>query len=261
MKRLSCIVALAFAAAMAAAVPMTASWIEGKVEVRVGSAWKPISMGDALDSASIVRLSSNSLAEFSSGSRKVALSSEGTYNLETLLAAGPGQAGKTSTVVNKLSRVVDSKTPRSTVVAGVRGDFEGTPEKTIWAVDEDDPESLAEEGRALIDGERYADAADRFRRAAEEAIGQKRDEYRYAQAWSLAAANDLLGAIKVLRPMEASGFYAVPRAILLARLNLDTGAPREAAAVLDTVASNPALSGEDAAMVKELREEARLALR
>lgn len=261
MKHVSCIIALAFVAAMAAAVPMTASWIEGKVELRVGSAWKEVYEGDTLDSASVVRLGPNSLAEFSSGARKVALSSEGTYNLDNLLNSSNAQAHKTSTVVNKLSRVVDSKTPRSTVVAGVRGDFEGAPEKTIWAVDEDDPETLAEEGRILIDAERYADAAERFSRAADEAIGQKRDEYRYAQAWSLAAANDLLGAIKVLRPMEASGYYAVPRAILLARLNLDTGAPKEAAAVLDTVAANPALSGEDAAMVKELREEARLAMR
>ena len=261
MKYIGTAVLLIFLSTAAGAMPMTASWIEGNVDLRVGSAWRALSEGDTVDSASIVRLGSNSLAEFTSGSRKVSLSSEGTFNLDTLLSSGEAQGHKRSAVVNKLSRVVDSRTPRASTVAGVRGEFEGAPEKTVWAVEDDDPEMLAEEGQALIDEERYADAADMFRRAAEEAIGTKRDEYRYAQAWCFAAADDPLSAIKVLRPMEPSPYYAVPRAILLARLNLDTGAAKEAAAVLDSVSGNPTITDEDAVLIKELKAESMAALR
>lgn len=248
------------AGALSFAVPLTASWIEGDVFLRVGSGWKEIQPGDKLDSASTIRLGLNSFAEFSAGARKIAVTSEGTFNLDALLSASASQAQKRSNVVDKMGRMVAGQAPRSTVVAGVRGDFEGAPEKTNWAVDDDDPETLAEEAEALLSRKQYAAAAKKFGEAASGAIGDKRDEYAYSQAWALAAAEDAIGAIKVLRPMKPSGAYAVPRAILLARLSLDTGAARDAAAVLDEVARRPGLVGDDAAIVKELREEARQAL-
>ncbi len=256
MKRLTVFMVLAaLSLASLYAVPLTATWIEGDVALRQGTTWQEILAGDSLDSSSVVRLGRGSLAEFSSGSQKIALSTEGTFNLGTLIKAGGAQEEKRSNVVSKMGKLIDKQAPRSTVVAGVRGDFEGKPETTLWAVDEEDPEALAAEARALLAEENYTQAADLFGRAAVEAFGDQRDEFLYTQAWCLAAGDSVIGAIKVLRPMGSSGPYALPRAILLARLSIDTGASAEAALLLDEAARNPALSGEDAELVRQMRLE------
>jgi hypothetical protein len=162
--------------------------------------------------------------------------------------------------LNQLSRLVDKQAPRSTVVAGVRGDFEGNTDKTDWAVDDNDPQTLAEEGQKLLADKKYAEAAALFGDAASQALGDQRDEYRYNQAWCLAMADNVIGAIKILRPMDASGRYSIPRGILLARLSLDTGAPKEAAAILDQILKNPSLVGDDATVVKQMKDEATKAI-
>lgn len=249
-----------FVAAASFAAPLTATWVEGDVTVAVGSSWRAVEIGDDVDSASVVRLGKNSYAEFVAGSRKIALTSEGTFKLDTLITSVGTQETKRAAVMGVMGRLIDRSAPRSTAVAGVRGDFEGAPETTMWATDEDDPETLGAEGRDLVAKQRYLEAAELFGRAATEALGDQRVEYQYSQAWCLAAANNAIGAIKILRPMNDAGAYAIPRAILLARLNLDTGAAKEAVALLDQVAADPTLSGEDAALVKDMREEARVAL-
>lgn len=240
--------------------PLTVSWVEGQVDVKSGPGWKAIDVGDTVESASSVRLGPGALAEFMAGKRKIAVSAEGVYALDSLLAASASQEASRVSVVGKMGRFVNTEAPRSTVVAGVRGDFEGAPANTTWVVDEDDPETLAEEARALAAKDQFEPAAKKFALAAEGALGDKRDEYRYSQAWCLASANDAIGAIKILRPMASSGAFGIARGILLARLNLDTGAAKEAMALLDEVAKNPSLAGDDAALVDELRAESRRVL-
>jgi hypothetical protein len=53
---------------------------------------------------------------------------------------------------------------------------------------------------------------------------------------------------------------SIPRGILLARLSLDTGAPKEAATILDRILKNPSLVGDDATVVKEMKDEATKAI-
>jgi len=240
--------------------PLTVSWVEGLVDIKAGSGWKAIDAGDTVDSAASVRLGPGSFAEFMAGKRKIAVSAEGVYVLDSLLSASASQEAARVTVVGKMGRFVNTQAPRNTVVAGVRGDFEGAPANTTWVVDEDDPATIAEEARALAAKDQFDAAATKFAAAADGALGDKRDEYRYSQAWCLAAANNPIGAIKILRPMASGGSYGIARGILLARLNLDTGAAKEALALLDEVAKNPSLAGEDAALVEELRKESRAAL-
>ncbi|GAB1483154.1 hypothetical protein MASR2M78_19700 [Treponema sp.] len=240
------------------AVPLTASWVEGDVSVKSGTKWQELFLGDSLDSSALVRLGPGSLAEFTSGSRKIALSSEGSFNLDSLLQSSGAQVQKRSAVISKLGRMVDNQTPRSSVVAGVRGEFEGTTEKTEWAVD-DDPEVLAADARRYLEQNNFVEAAKLFGEASMEAYGEQKDEYTYSQAWCLAASENVLGAIKILRPMQPIGLYSTPRAILLARLSLDTGAYKEAVAILSDAKKNPNLSSDDAEMIKQLQVEAQQA--
>jgi hypothetical protein len=158
---------------------------------------------------------------------------------------------------------MNKEAPRSTAVAGVRGDFEGNPEETLWVDDEEeaiDPEIPAAEGRVLFEADRFAEAAVKFGIAEKAAPEGERDLYSYSRAVSSASAGDTITSIKVLRTMSPSGSLAIARAILLARLDLDTGATREAQQVLDDAASLPELTREDAALIKEMKDEASRAL-
>jgi hypothetical protein len=243
------------------AVPVTVSWVEGGVDLRVGQAWKPLDVGMKFDSASSIRLGNGAFAEFTAGTRRISLSSEGTYTIDSLMVAASAQDQKRSAVVGKLGKLVGStEAPRSTVVGGVRGDFEGKPETTAWVEDENSPESLADEGRALVAKGNYVQAAARFAEAAEAASGPTRETYRYSQAWALAAAGNAIASIKILRGMSESGPWSAQRAILLARLDLDSGAAREAAVVLERIDPAVSMTADEASLIKELKDEAKLAL-
>jgi hypothetical protein len=56
--------------------------------------------------------------------------------------------------------------------------------------------------------------------------------------------------------MGPSGSLAIARAVLLARLDLDTGATREAQQILDDASKLPNLTREDLALIRELKDEA-----
>lgn len=262
MKRLLPIIVLfSVVAGFASAVPVTVAWVEGAVDLRVGQAWKALDVGMKFDSASSVRLNSGAFAEFTVGTRKVALSAEGTYTLDALIGAASAHDQKRSAVVGKLGKLVGStEAPRSTVVGGVRGDFEGKPETTAWVEDEDSPEGLADEGRSLAAKNKYVEAAARFGEAAEAASGNARESYRYSQAWALAAAGNAIASLKILRAMPEKGPWSAQRAILLARLDLDTGAAREAAAVLDRIDPAVQLTSDEESLIRELKAEATQAL-
>jgi len=245
------------------ALPLSVSFLEGAVELKTASSWTEIHEGDQIDSASSIRLSKDSFIELVTGNRKIVLSSEGTYSLTRVLTSPVGDRGKTNTVINKFSKLMSKETPRSTAVAGVRGDFEGNPEETLWVDDEEkaiDPEIPAAEGRALFDAERFAEAAEKFGVAEKAAPESERDLYSYSRAVAAASAGDAITSIKLLRTMSPSGSLAIARAVLLARLDLDTGASHEARQVLDEVSKRPDLTREDVALIKEMKEEAARAL-
>jgi hypothetical protein len=255
MKRFGVFAALALVAAALQAAPLSVDLVEGTVEIKSGSAWKVVSEGDKIDSASVVRVGKSSFLELSGAGSRVTLTTAGTYTLNTLVTSAPAQDKKVAAVVGKLGRMVRTEAPRSSTTAGVRGDFEGRAEKTSWAEDEVGPADVAAEARKLVDEGKYADAAAKFGEAVKLANPADRAEYQYSQAWAFAAAGDVIPAVKILRPMAATGTWAVSRGILLARLDIDSGAVDEARAILDTLAKVTSLSADESALVKEMQAE------
>ena len=78
----------------------------------------------------------------------------------------------------------------------------------------------------------------------------------YAEAWALAADESSARAVKILRGMPSSGTWAGPRALLLARLDIDSGAKDEAKAVLDAAAAAKLFVGDDVTLAASLLAEA-----
>lgn len=245
-------------AAAVSALPLSVTWTEGKVEKMKGSAWVAIGAGDSIDSSETVRLGPDSYAEFADGRRKIVLSAPGTFSLDALVKAGADQTKKRSGTVDKLSKLVDPKAQSGqTAVGGVRGAEAGADTMTWVSEDDEETVSALDAARALAREGRYGEAANRFAEAVSFSEGESKDAALYGQAWALAADGSTLKALKLLRSMPAIGVWAGPRALLLARLDLESGAKAEAKSVLEAAIAAGFLAGEELQLAKGMLEEAK----
>ena len=207
------------------AVPLSVTWADGKVDVKKGSSWVAVNMGDKVDSASTIRLGAGASVEFSDGKRKVSLTASGAYLLNSLLKQG-ALASKDTGALDKLGKLVDPKASTGTsTVAAVRGAaIEPAGNSVTWMSDTVDVSAVMDEGRKLVRDGDFAGAAAKFDEAVVAADGDEKDSATYAEAWSLAADGSTAKAVKLLRGMPSAGTSAGPRALLLARLDIDSEA-------------------------------------
>ena len=133
-------------------------------------------------------------------------------------------AKKKEGALDKLGKLVDPKvTTGSTAVAAVRGAaIEPTQESVTWISDSVDVAAVMEEGRVLARKGDFAGAAQNFDVAVSAADGEDKDQATYDEAWALAASDSQARAVKLLRDMPSQGVWAAPRALLLARLDIDS---------------------------------------
>ena len=239
------------------AVPLTVSWADGKVDVQKGSSWAVVNMGDKLDSASTVRLAAGASVELTDGKRKVALTAAGTYVLDALLKKG-GDMAKKNVALDKLGKLVDPKaTTGASTVAAVRGAAVEPPKDTLtWMTDSVDVAAVMEEGRKLVRDGDFPAAAAKFDEAVFAAEGDEKEAAYYAEAWALAADESNVRAVKILRGMSSTGIWAGPRALLLAQLDILTGASAEAKSVLEEASAANLFVGDDVALAKSLLADA-----
>jgi hypothetical protein len=259
MKRYLLIVVTALLAVVSlSAVPLTVSWADGKVELQKGSAWKAVAMGDQIDSSATVRLAAGASLELTDGKRKVALTAAGTYALDALLKKGAVASSNKGGALDKLGKLVDPKaTTSQSTVAAVRGAaVEPTKDTMTWVSDTVDVPAVMEEGRKLVRDGDFSLAAAKFDEAAQAADGEDKDAAQYAQAWALAADDSTARAVKILRVMPSTGTWAGPRALLLARLDIDSGAKDEAKSVLDAGKAAKLFVGDDVDLANSLLIEA-----
>jgi hypothetical protein len=259
MKRLTIAVMIAFVATLClSAVPMTLSWVDGKVDLKKGSSWVAVGMGDKIDSSSTIRLGKGASVELTDGKRKMSLSAPGTYLVDNLLKKGAVASKNSTAAMDKLGKLVDPQASAgSTTVAAVRGTVvEPSTETVEWQSDTADVAATMEEGRRLVRSGDYANAAARFSEAAEAADGVDKDSAMYSEAWALAADQSQARAVKVLRAMPSSGNWAGPRALLLARLDIDMGVKGEAKSVIESGMASKLFVGDEVDLAKSLLDEA-----
>jgi hypothetical protein len=258
MRRLSIVILTAFVAALSlSAVPLSVTWADGKVDMQKGSSWAAVNVGDKIDSATTLRLGKGASVELNDGKRKMALTAAGTYVLDVLLKKGADSA-KTNSTLNKLAKLVDPKaTVGSTTVAAVRGAaIEPAKDTVTWQSDSVDVAAVMEEGRQLVRDGDYANAALKFNEAGSAADGDEKDSAQYAESWALAADGSSAQAVKILRSMPSTGSWAGPRALLLARLDIDSGAKAEASSVVNSGIAAKLFVGDDVDLANSLLAEA-----
>ncbi len=262
MKRCGIAMLLGSIAALALfATPFEVSWVEGKVEKLQGSSWTALNMGDRLDSSSSVRLSPASFAQFTDGRRNIALSAAGTFVLDDFLKTNGDSVKKRAGILDKLVAVI--ALPLSSVnssVGGVRGSDEGGSAGAYaleWSMEEPDVFQLLENAKDLVRSGDYAGAEALYVSVAEKTEGKEKEEADYGKAWTLAAQGKSIAAIKVLRAMDPAGTFSMSRALLLARLDIDSGAGAEAVALLSAALDRNGFSAEDAEMARAMLAEAK----
>jgi len=259
MKRLTIVVLSVFVAVLSlSAVPLSVSWADGKVDVQKGSSWVAVNLGDKLDSSATLRLSQGATVELTDGKRKVSLTAAGTYLLDTLLKQGAVASKNKASALDKLGKLVDPKASTgSSAVAAVRGAaVEPAKDTVTWMSDSVDVAAVMEEGRKLVRDGDFTAAAAKFDEAVLAGEGEEKDAATYAEAWSLAADESNAKAVKLLRSMPSTGTWAGPRALLLARLDIDSGAKDEAKAILTAAADAKLFAGDDVALANSLLAEA-----
>ncbi|HUX38008.1 MAG TPA: hypothetical protein VMV44_08895 [Rectinemataceae bacterium] len=258
MKRAVLIFAALLAAFSATALPLSVSWLDGRVDVQKGTIWSPISIGDKVDSSATLRLGQGALVELSGGGRRISITVPGTYGLAAFYGAGlPGdKAG--ADLLQKMGKLVETGVSSSqTSVAGVRGAaVEPSSDSVTWATDDTDSQAIMDEGRALARDGKYDEAAAKFDQAGQATQGAAKDSAQYAEAWALSAGGSVARAVKLLRAMPASGTWAGPRTLLLARLDLDSGAGDEAKSILDAGLASGLFAGDDATLAQSMLAEA-----
>jgi hypothetical protein len=240
------------------AIPLTVSWVDGKVDMQKGSSWAAINLGDKIDSSATIRLAAGAAVELRDGRRKVSLTAAGSYVLDGLLKQGAVASKSKTGALDKLGKLVDPKaTTGTSAIAAVRGAaVEPAKDSVTWMSDTVDVPAVMEEGRKLVRDGDFAAAAVKFDEAVYAAEGDEKDAASYAEAWSLAADDSVARAVKILRSMPSTGTWAGPRALLLARLDIDSGAKAEAKAVLQAGTSAKLFVGDDVGLAKTLLAEA-----
>jgi len=260
MKRLAFVIFSVLVAVLSlSAASLTVSWADGKVDMQKGSGWVALNMGDKIDSAATLRLGAGASVELTDGQHKVSITAAGTYRVDSLLKQGSAAASKNKAgALDKLGKLVDPKASTGTsTVAAVRGAaIEPAKDSVTWMSDSVDVSAVMDEGRKLVRDGDFAGAAAKFDEAVVAADGDEKDSATYAEAWSLAADDSTAKAVKLLRGMPDSGTWAGPRALLLARLDIDSDSKAEANSVLKSATAAQLFVGDDVDLAKSLLAEA-----
>jgi len=238
---------------------LTVSWADGKVELQRGASWAALNIGDKVDAGTaVLRLGASSSVELSGGQRRISITSAGQFTLATILKQATDSAKPRTAVIDKVGKLVDPKgAEQQAMVGGVRGAaVEPTTESVTWMTDTIDVPATMEEGRVFARSGDFAGAASKFAEAAGAAEGADLDAARYALAWALANDGSFARAVKILRELPATGPWGAPRALLLARLDLDSSAKPEAKAVLLAAKAAKLFVGDDVALAEALLAEA-----
>ena len=201
MKRAAAIILLL----LITAIPLVAEdllveYVEGTLELKEGSSWYELYIGDTVPENSVIRLSDNGFAELSTRNVTVTLSDDGTYNTQSLLRSGQKIASwDIGDVVNsKLSKLLGPGQHGETAAMGVRG-AEADQSELTWV---EEGEEFMEKGRKLLADGLFDEAIVAFKNGADWALTEdERSEYLFYTAYAHSLKGDNALALIMLEDL------------------------------------------------------------
>lgn len=153
-------------AGLLAADNFLVTYAEGKVERKLGAAWKPVTIGDILPDTSEVRLGANGLLEMRLKKETVTVFQSGTYTLKNFIQpARERKAGRLfASVDRKVKAMAGTRGSRTkSAAAGVKAERKESADPGLaWPDEQQDPMA---DGLTLVSAEKYREAADYFEAA------------------------------------------------------------------------------------------------
>lgn len=208
---------------------LTVAYLQGEVQLKTGSGWSQLSIGDEVPRDGMLQVSDGGYLELTDHGFTITLSQARLYSVQALLSAsqlmsntGVGRALSTmlSTLVNRPSRT------QSTAI-GARGANESKTDQPDWVTS--DTEVYLGNGREFIKLGEYAKAIEEFRRALEAATDQELPEARYYLASAYSLNGDTRNAFTQLSRVTPLGAetWVSDYVLLKAKLLVDTFAFKE----------------------------------
>jgi tetratricopeptide (TPR) repeat protein len=171
------IILLATIAALASvglvAQEIVVGYVDGVLQVREGTSWADLFIGDGLEPSDQIRLRGDAYAELTTGQTTVKLSRSGTYEVSDLIE-GTGRtesAGIAGLVLNRIGRLTgrEDGQQEQTAAGGARASEAVNQNAPTWAGGESVDE-LIDEGVSLLNEGAYQDAYYVFQEAYDYAI-------------------------------------------------------------------------------------------
>ena len=237
MKRLilaGLLLALAAAALMA---QVTVAYVDGAVDVRTGSRWAEVFIGDSLDATDTIRLGNGAYCELNDGSRTVRLTRSGTYELADLFesAGRTERVGLAGLVLNRVGRLTGAQEEeQQTSAGGARAEAQEGPSMD-WAGDETTDE-LVDQGLQLLNEGDYDGAVDVFEEAVDAAYTDpeiaKGSFYLGYAEYLIGNPIDALDLLEEMAPDPTTDFFA-SHILVLGQVLLESFAFEDAIDYLD----------------------------
>jgi len=209
MKRAATIILLIAITAMPlVAEDLLVEYLEGTLEVKEGSIWAELYIGDMVAENSLIRLSDHGFAELSTRNVTVTLSDDGTYDTQSLLRSGQKVASwNIGGVVNsKLSKLISPVQQGETAVMGVRGAAADQGELT-WV---EEGGEFMEKGKQLLANGLFEEAIPVFKNGADWALTEdERSEYLFYAAYAHSLKGDNAVALIMLEDMALKSDAAI----------------------------------------------------
>ena len=229
------LVCLCVAGQLAGAQDLSVAYLDGTAGSRSGSAWNPLSIGDAVPMEATIRIDPGGCAQLKGAGIDVILTRPGIYSVKEIVARHKtvSTRGIGTAIAASLRALASGRSALQSTASGARAGNAGEAEEDdLWV--ESSAGSFLAAGKADVKAGRYDDALKELRQAELSASSEEIPEIRFYLASTYSLKGDLGLAWKLaegLTPVPGTE-WAGDLVLLKARLLLDTSAFAEAAALL-----------------------------
>ncbi len=236
-RRATALILVMFAiTATLSALDLSVDYVEGYVDIKDGSEWVALFIGDTISSESIIRLDEDSLAEISGPGVRLTLTKDGVYEVSKLVGARNEQSriGLASIIGKKVSSVFEEKEDKGqTAVMGVRG--AKSENELDWMMG--DTAELLESGKGQLKNNELEEARATFEEAFDFAEIDEENEvlfYLGYTSYLMGSAREALGYFNDMFDISPKAEFFPNLLLLKAQLLAETFAFEEALEWLDS---------------------------
>jgi tetratricopeptide (TPR) repeat protein len=216
----------------AGAQSLSVSYLDGEAQIRSGSSWSDLAVGDSVPVTASVRLAAKALVQLRGMGMDITLTRPGTYALQAVVAARKSLSSGTSgsALVGALRYLVFGPAITESSTGGARAANKGETEDEGWV--ESSADVFLEAGKEYIKSGQYDKAVEQFARALE--AEPENPEIRFDLGYALSMRGEVGPAWKAIAELKPSRSdpWAGDFILLKAKLLEDASAYEEALTLL-----------------------------